>query len=233
MKSISGLLLEKEINSLGSILENPTHPFAVLLGGAKVSDKVGMIDNIMDKVDYIMIGGSMAATFLKAKGYGIGLSLVEDGLDTARELMKKAEKNDVEIILPEDVIVTRTISNRARVRNVPVDGIPRDKRIVDIGAWTITRFHRQFERCRTIFWNGPMGIYEIPKFSEGTRAMAKIISSVNATTIVGGGSTAEMVTAMKLAEKMTFVSTGGGASLRFLGGEELPGVEALLDKGLA
>ena len=230
LKSVSGLLLEKEINSLGSVLESPPRPFAVLLGGAKVSDKVGMIDNIMDKVDYIMIGGSMAATFLKAKGYQVGLSLVEDGLDTARDVMQKAVKNSVNIILPEDVIVTRTISNRARVCNVSVESIPRDKRIVDIGTWTITNFTRQFERCRTIFWNGPMGIYEIPKFAEGTRAMAKIISSVNATTIVGGGSTAEIVTEMKLAEKMTFVSTGGGASLRFLGGESLPGVEALADK---
>jgi len=232
LKGVAGLLLEKEINALGSILESPTRPFAVLLGGAKVSDKVGMIDNIMDKVDYIMIGGGMAATFLKAKTYEVGLSLLDDGLDTAAGLMEKAVKKGVMIILPGDVVVTRTISNRARVSNVSIEDIPRNKRIVDIGALTISNFTRELERCHTVFWNGPMGIYEIPRFAEGTRAMANIIASLNATTIVGGGSTAEIVTEMKLAEKMTFVSTGGGASLRFLGGETLPGVEVLRDKEL-
>jgi len=232
LKGVAGLLLEKEINALSSILESPTRPFAVLLGGAKVSDKVGMIDNIMDKVDYIMIGGGMAATFLKAKTYEVGLSLLDDGLDTAAGLMEKAVKNGVRIILPDDVVVTRTISNRARVSNVSIEDIPRNKRIVDIGALTINNFTRELERCHTVFWNGPMGIYEIPRFAEGTRAMANIIASLNATTIVGGGSTAEIVTEMKLAEKMTFVSTGGGASLRFLGGETLPGVEVLRDKEL-
>ena len=232
LKGVAGLLLEKEINALGSILESPNRPFAVLLGGAKVSDKVGMIDNIMDKVDYIMIGGGMAATFLKAKTYEVGLSLLDDGLDTAAGLMEKAIKNGVKIILPDDVVATRTISNRARVSNVSIEDIPRNKRIVDIGALTISNFTRELERCHTVFWNGPMGIYEIPRFAEGTRAMADIMASLNATTIVGGGSTAEIVTEMKLVEKMTFVSTGGGASLRFLGGETLPGVEVLRDKEL-
>ena len=232
LKGVAGLLLEKEINALGSILESPNRPFAVLLGGAKVSDKVGMIDNIMGKVDYIMIGGGMAATFLKAKTYEVGLSLLDDGLDTAAGLMEKAVKNGVRIILPDDVVATRTISNRARVSNVSIEDIPRNKRIVDIGALTISNFTRELERCHTVYWNGPMGIYEIPRFAEGTRAMADIIASLNATTIVGGGSTAEIVTEMKLVEKMTFVSTGGGASLRFLGGETLPGVEVLRDKEL-
>ena len=162
----------------------------------------------------------------------MGLSLLDDGLDTAAGLMEKAVKNGVRIILPDDVVVTRTISNRARVSNVSIEDIPRNKRIVDIGALTISNFTRELERCHTVFWNGPMGIYEIPRFAEGTRAMANIIASLNATTIVGGGSTAEIVTEMKLAEKMTFVYTGGGASLRFLGGETLPGVEVLRDKEL-
>ncbi|MFC1874780.1 phosphoglycerate kinase [Chloroflexota bacterium] len=232
LKGVAGLLLEKEINALGSILESPTRPFAVLLGGAKVNDKVGMIDNIIGKVDYIMIGGGMAAIFLKAKNYEVGLSLLDDGLDTAAGLMEKAAKNGVKIILPGDVVVTRTISNRARVSNLSIEDIPRNKRIVDIGALTISNFTRELERCHTVFWNGPMGIYEIPRFAEGTRAMADIIASLNATTIVGGGSTAEIVTEMKLAEKMTFVSTGGGASLMFMGGETLPGVEVLRDKEL-
>ena len=228
--SVSGLLLEKEINALGSVLENPLHPFAVLLGGAKVSDKVGMLDNIMGKVDSIIIGGGMAATFLKAKSYDVGLSLLDDSVDTAADLIEKASNNGVRLVLPDDVLIAGKISNRAWVKNVSIEDIPRNKRIVDIGALTISNFTKELEKCRTVFWNGPMGIYEIARFSEGTRAMANIIANLNATTIIGGGSTSEIVTEMKLAEKMTFVSTGGGASLRFLSGETLPGVEVLLDK---
>jgi len=230
LPSVSGLLLEKEINALGSVLENPLHPFAVLLGGAKVSDKVGMLDNIMGKVDSIIIGGGMAATFLKAKSYDVGLSLLDDSVDTAVDLIERASNNGVRLVLPDDVLIAGKISNRAWVKNVSIEDIPRNKRIVDIGALTISNFTKELEKCRTVFWNGPMGIYEIARFSEGTRAMANIIANLNATTIIGGGSTSEIVTEMKLAEKMTFVSTGGGASLRFLSGETLPGVEVLLDK---
>ncbi|MFH1662579.1 MAG: phosphoglycerate kinase [Chloroflexota bacterium] len=230
LPAVSGLLLEKEINALGNVLENPLHPFGVLLGGAKVSDKVGMLDNIMGKVDSIIIGGGMAATFLKAKSYDVGLSLLDDSVDTAVDLIEKASSNGVQLVLPDDVLIAGKISNRARVKNILIEDIPRNKRIVDIGALTISKFTKELEKCRTVFWNGPMGIYEIARFSEGTRAMANIIANLNATTIIGGGSTAEIVTEMKLAEKMTFVSTGGGASLRFLSGETLPGVEVLLNK---
>ena len=233
LPAVAGLLLEKEINALGRILENPPHPFGVLLGGAKVSDKVGILNNIMGKVDSILIGGGMAATFLKAKSYEVGLSLLDDSLDTAARLIKKAAINGVQLILPDDVMVANKISSRAKVENVAIEGIAPTKRIVDIGALTISNVTKELEKCRTVFWNGPMGIYEIAQFSEGTRAMANIIANLNATTIVGGGSTAEIVTEMKLAEKMTFVSTGGGASLRFLSGETLPGVEVLLDKKAA
>jgi len=230
LPAVSGLLLEKEINALGSVLENPLHPFGVLLGGAKVSDKVGMLKKIMGKVNYIIIGGGMAATFFKARGYEVGQSLLDDSVETAADIMQKAASNGVQIILPEDVMVASEISDRAEVETVTIEEIPADKRIVDIGALAISNFTKQLEKCRTVFWNGPMGIYEIPGFSEGTRAMANIIANLNATTIIGGGSTSEIVTEMKLAEKMTFVSTGGGASLRFLSGKTLPGVEALLDK---
>ncbi len=230
LPAVAGRLLEKELNTLGRMLEAPPHPFAVLLGGAKVSDKVGMLDNIMDKVDYILIGGGMAATFLKAKSYEVGLSLIDDSVDTAARLMEKTLNNGVELVLPDDVVVTNEISPGAQVQSVSIKDIPPDMRIVDIGALTISRFTRELERCKTVFWNGPMGIYEIPQFAEGTKAMVRILASLNATTIVGGGSTAEIVTEMKLADKMTFVSTGGGASLRFLSGKTLPGVEALLDK---
>jgi phosphoglycerate kinase len=233
LPAVAGLLLEKEINALGRILENPPHPFGILLGGAKVSDKVGMLENIMGKVDSILIGGGMAATFLKAKSYEVGLSLIEDSIETAAGLIEKAARNGVQLILPDDVIVAKEISNRAKMKSVSVERIAPNKRIVDIGALTISNFTKELEKCRTVFWNGPMGIYEIARFSEGTRALANIIANLNATTIVGGGSTAEIVTEMKLAEKMTFVSTGGGASLKFLSGETLPGVEVLLDKKAA
>lgn len=230
LPAVAGLLLEKEVNSLGVILKNPTRPFALLLGGAKITDKIGMIENTLNKVDFVLIGGGMAATFLKAQSYEIGKSLIDGQMDTVKKLMVQAKNIGVRIVLPSDVLVTKTISNRAKVSNVSIENIPHDKRIVDIGALTISTFTKELEKCRTVFWNGPMGIYEIPRFSEWTRTVAKIISSLNATTIIGGGSTAEMVMDMKLADKMTFVSTGGGASLKFLGGEKLPGVEALLGK---
>jgi phosphoglycerate kinase len=230
LPAVAGLLLEKELNTLGRILEAPVHPFGMLLGGAKVSDKVGMLDNIMAKVDYILIGGAMAAAFLQAKSYEVGLSLIDDSLNIVASLMERTLSNRVELVLPDDVGVTHEISPEDLVQNVSIKDIPPDKRIVDIGALTISRFTRELERCKTVFWNGPMGIYEIPRFAEGTKTMAKIIAGLNASTVVGGGSTAEIVTEMKLADKMTFVSTGGGASLRFLSGQELPGVEALLDK---
>jgi phosphoglycerate kinase len=231
LPSVAGLLLEKELNTLGGILENPAHPFATLLGGAKVSDKVGMVENIIGKVDYLLIGGGMAATFLKAKSCEVGLSLIEeDRLDTAAQLMQKAAENGVRLELPIDVVVAEKIDEEAKGTTVSVDKIPINQRIVDIGAQTIKNFYEDLRRCRTIFWNGPMGIYEITQFAEGTRAMAKLLASLQAATILGGGSTAEVVTNMGLADQMSFVSTGGGASLSFLGGEKLPGIEALLNK---
>ncbi len=231
LPAVAGLLLEKEIKTLGSILENPARPFASLLGGAKVSDKVGMLQNIMGRVDSILIGGGMAATFLKAKSYEVGVSLVEeDKLDLAVKLMKKAEKNGVCLLLPVDVVVADELSAEAEVKTVSVENISPRLRIVDIGRQTIRNFREELRGCKTIFWNGPMGICEIPRFAEGTENIARLLANLEATTIIGGGSTAEIVTGMGLANRMSFVSTGGGASLSFLGGEKLPGVEALLNK---
>ena len=229
LPAVAGLLLEKELKSLSQILEKPPRPFGILTGGAKISDKVVLLDNIMDKVDYILVGGGMAATFLKAKSYEVGSSLVEDNLDTARSIMAKAARKGVKIVLPEDVLVAREASTDAEAQNVAVTDIPRDSKIVDIGALTITSFTRGLEKCRTVFWNGPMGIYEVARFAEGTKVMARVLAGLNATTIIGGGSTAEIVMEMKLADKMSFVSTGGGASLLFLSGQKLPGVEVLMD----
>jgi len=232
LPAVAGLLLEKELNVLGGILTNPVHPFAALAGGAKVSDKISLLENILDEVDSLLIGGGMAATLLKAKSYEVGLSLVEeDKLDLAIKLMKDAEKNRACLLLPVDVVVADELSAEAKVKVVSVENISPRLRIVDIGPQTIRDFHEELRGCKTIFWNGPMGIYEIPLFAEGTRAMARLLANLEATTVVGGGSTAEIVTDMGLADKMSFVSTGGGASLRFLGGERLPGVEALLNKG--
>jgi phosphoglycerate kinase len=231
LPAVAGLLVEKEIEVLEDLLARPEHPFAELVGGAKVSDKIKTLENTMDKVDCLLIGGGMAATFLKAKGYEVGLSLVEnDKLDLAEKLMQRAAKRKLPLILPVDVVAAAEVSAQADHRVVAVEEIPPQWQIVDIGPKTIESFSQKLRSCRTIFWNGPMGICEIPHFAKGTQAMAKLLAELKATTIIGGGSTAELVTAMKLADKMTFVSTGGGASLRFLGGEKLPGVEALLNR---
>ncbi len=231
LPAVAGLLVEKETKVLEGILANPGHPFAELAGGAKVSDKISVLENTMDKVDSLLIGGSMAATFLKAKGYEVGLSLVEnDKLELAAKLMREEAQQGVHLMLPVDVVVADKLSAEAEVKTVSIEDVPPDWRIVDIGPQTISNFSEELRRCKTIFWNGPMGIYEIAQFARGTQAMARLLASIEATTIIGGGSTAEVVTEMKLADKMTFVSTGGGASLRFLGGETLPGVEALLNK---
>ena len=232
LPSVAGLLLEKELKTLGSLLESPSHPFGVLVGGAKVSDKVGMLENIMNKVDVLLIGGGMAATFLKVKSYETGLSLIEaDRLDTAVKITEKAARNGVRLLLPVDVVTAGEISASAKGEVVSVENIPSQQRIVDIGPQTIQKFDEELRRCQTVFWNGPMGVFEIPQFAEGTQAMTKLLADLEAATIIGGGSTAEVVANMGLEDKMSFVSTGGGASLRFLSGQTLPGVEALLEKG--
>ena len=232
LPAVAGLLLEKEIKTLSTILENPAHPFAALVGGAKVSDKINLLENILGEVDSLLIGGGMAATLLKAKSYEVGLSLVEeDKLDLAVKLMKDAEINGARLLLPVDVVVADELSAEAKVKTVSIENISPRLRIVDIGPQTIRNFREELRGCQTVFWNGPMGIHEIPQFAEGTQAMARLLANLEATTVIGGGSTAEVVIDMGLADKMSFVSTGGGASLRFLGGEKLPGVEVLLDKG--
>jgi phosphoglycerate kinase len=231
LPAVAGLLVEKEIKVLEGLLANPSRPFAELAGGAKVSDKIKALENTMDKVDCLLIGGGMAATFFKAKGYEVGLSLVEnDKLDLATKLMQRAAKRKLPLILPVDVVAAAELSAETEYNVVAVERIPPQWRIVDIGPKTIDSFSRELRLCQTIFWNGPMGVCEIAQFARGTQAMANLLAGLKATTIIGGGSTAEIVTELKLADKMTFVSTGGGASLRFLSGEKLPGVEALLNR---
>ncbi|MDV2989323.1 MAG: phosphoglycerate kinase [Dehalogenimonas sp.] len=230
LPAYAGLLLEKEIISLGHILEKPDRPFCVLFGGAKISDKVKLLENVLDKVDTILVGGGMAATFLKANNYEVGKSIVDENLEAAAKIMAKAKSHNIRLLLPRDVIVTGDLTPDARGVCVPIENIPPLGKIVDIGLLTISVFTKELERCRTVFWNGPMGIYEMPQFSEGTKAMAEVIGRLHATTIIGGGSTAEIVAELKMAEKMSFVSTGGGSSMLFLSGEALPGVEVLQKK---
>jgi len=230
LPAVAGLLLEKELETLGNLMKRPNRPLGGVFGGAKVSDKISVLDTIMDRVDTLIIGGGMVATFLKAKSYETGQSLVElDRLDIANKLMEKAKNNGVNLLLPTDVLVANESSNEV-VDVVPINKIPAHLRIVDIGPKTMKLFAKELNHCQTVFWNGPMGIYEIPQFAKGTQGMVRILANLNATTIIGGGSTAEIVIEMKLANRMTFVSTGGGASLRFISGEPLPGVEVLLDK---
>ncbi len=231
LPAVAGLLLEKELKTLGGILTNPAHPFAMLIGGAKVSDKIGMIENVLDKVDSLLVGGGMAATFLKARSYEVGQSLVEeDKLDLTVRLMADMERRGVSFLLPVDVVIADALGAEANTKTASVADIPPQWRIVDIGPQTIENFSQGLQGCKTVFWNGPMGIYEIPQFAAGTKAMARSLAGLKATTVIGGGSTAEIVIDMGLAGRMTFVSTGGGASLRFLSSKVLPGVEALRDK---
>jgi phosphoglycerate kinase len=229
--AVAGFLLEKELVHLGGILTNPVHPFAALLGGAKVSDKVALIENIISKVDFILVGGGMAATFLKSESYEVGQSLIEaDRIVTAADLINKTKANKVSLVLPLDVVITNDISEKGLYQVVDVDKVPKDMKIVDIGPKTVESFTTTLKKCKTVFWNGPMGVYEIPQFAKGSVAMAQLLAGLKASTVIGGGSTADMVYDMKLADKMTFVSTGGGASMSFLSGEVLPGVEALTNK---
>jgi len=231
LPAVAGFLMNKELRVMEKLLHNPERPSACLIGGAKVSDKIELLQSMLKKVDTVLVGGGMAATFLKAEGYEIGHSLVEDDkLDLARKLLQEAKEWKVPFLLPVDAVVTQEIKAGASTRVVPTTNIPAGSHIVDIGPKSIVLFHNELRKCRTIIWNGPMGIYEMPQFAQGTRAIASFLSTLDATTIIGGGSSAEVVQEMGLADRMTHVSTGGGASLRFLEGATLPGVEVLLDK---
>ncbi|MAG14394.1 MAG: phosphoglycerate kinase [Dehalococcoidales bacterium] len=231
LPAVAGLLLEKEVDTLGSILKDPIHPFVSMLGGAKISDKIALLANIMGKVDALLISGGMAAIFLKANSCEVGRSLVEDDmLGNVARLIEKAKKENVRLLLPVDVMVADELNDRAETGIVPVKSISGNQRIVDMGPQTLNSFSRELHGSRTVFWNGPVGVYEIPQFARGTQEMAKLVAGLKAVTIIGGGSTADAVNEMGLTGDMTFVSTGGGASLEFLSGEILPGVAALRDK---
>ena len=235
-KSAAGLLMEKELRYMGQALESPEQPFVVILGGAKVSDKIGVIENLLKSADSILIGGAMAYTFLKSQGLETGRSLVEDDkLDLARDLMKKAEERGVEIVLPLDnVVVDKAFwdpePKNFRSRACPVTEIGPDEAGLDIGPEAIEQFSSKLSDAGTIVWNGPMGMFEREPFDRGTRAIAQAVADAKGTSIVGGGDSVAAVSEAGVADRITHVSTGGGASLEFLAGDKLPGVEALTDK---
>jgi 3-phosphoglycerate kinase len=230
LKSAAGFLLEKEIQYLGSAVQNPAKPFMVILGGAKVSDKIGMIENLLPKADAIIVGGGMAYTFLKAQGKQIGNSKLEkDKLDLARSILEKAKSLNKEIVLPVDNVIVDTIDANAKTEIVG-DQIPEGKIAVDIGPKTIKLFEDKLSSAKTIVWNGPLGIFEMDAFANGTKEVAGFVANLKAVTIIGGGDTAAAIAKFKLENKMTHISTGGGASLEYLEGKILPGVAALTDK---
>jgi phosphoglycerate kinase len=234
-KSAMGFLMEKELKHLKQGLEKPAKPFVVILGGAKVSDKIGVLKALMEKADTILIGGAMANTFLKAQGIPVGASRVEsDKVDLAHELFELAKKRGVKFLVPIDVVEADEIRAGADVRNTsrlsPQHGITDKWQAVDIGAATIALYQEEIARAETVLWNGPMGVFEIPEFGEGTIAVAEAMAQSGATTTIGGGDSVTAVKQAGLADKMTFISTGGGASLELLEGKELPGVAALSDR---
>ena len=229
--SVSGFLIAKELDVMGGALENPKRPFVAILGGAKVSDKIGVINNLLEKVDCLIIGGAMAYTFIKAQGGKIGASKCEeDKVDLAKELLAKAKAKKVKLMLPLDNVVTREFSNDAPFKTVKAGEIEDGWMGLDIGAETCKEFALEIKKAGTVIWNGPMGVFEMSNFAKGTEAVAKAMAESNAITIIGGGDSAAAVTQLGYADKMTHISTGGGASLEFLEGLELPGVACLNDK---
>jgi phosphoglycerate kinase len=228
LPAVSGFLIEKEIKFLGQATGNPEHPYVVILGGAKISDKIGVIENLLEKADSILIGGGMANTFFKAQGLEMGDSLVEDEvLDTAKSLMDEAGDK---LVLPVDAMVADAFDNEANKKVVAVDAVEPGWRILDIGPETIAEFKAILAAAQTVAWNGPMGVFEMPNFAEGTFAIAQALAELDAVTVIGGGDSASAVRQAGVEDEVSHVSTGGGASLQFLEGEPLPGLEALDDK---
>ncbi|MBM4408793.1 MAG: phosphoglycerate kinase [Chloroflexi bacterium] len=234
LPAYAGLLIEREIVMLSQVLEDPERPFAAVLGGAKVSDKIKVIDNLLTRVQILVLGGGMANTFLLAQGRSVGKSLAEpDRADDARRILASAAARGVEVILPVDVVVAKEVTRGSEYKTLAAEKVPASWHIVDVGKQTIARMTDALATARTVFWNGPMGVFEIPSFAAGTRAMARLLAEKaqgGATVVVGGGDSAAAVHQLGLAETMTHISTGGGASLEFLEGRELPGVTVLLDR---
>ncbi len=230
LPAVAGLLVMKELEELGRLMSNPSRPFAAILGGAKISSKIGVLGNLMSKVDILLLGGGIATTFLKAMGNPVGLSLVEDDyLETAREILEQAEQRGVPVLLPTDVVIADEFAADADHMTVSVGAITPNWRIMDAGHDTLSTFRDALEDCGTIFWNGTLGVAEFPAFAEGSLSLALYLADMKATVVIGGGETAALVEQAGLRDRYSHVSTGGGASLEFLEGRVLPGVAALND----
>jgi len=231
LRSVAGFLLEKEVDTLARALESPTPPCAAIVGGAKVKDKIGLLENMMLKVDSLLIGGGMGSAFLKALEYNLGGSTVpESNVEVAQKLMERSAEKGVHLLLPVDVVVAKNFDPEAKSKVVSVTEIPPTWQIMDIGPRTIKIFEAKLRKAKTIIWNGSLGVFEFPRFRSGTTAIIQLLAELNATTFIVGGSLAEAIEELGLTHKMTHVSTGGGASLRLFEGSPLPGVEALLDR---
>lgn len=234
-EAVAGYLIGKELKYLGNAVENPVHPFVTILGGAKVADKLSVIENLLNKADTLIIGGGMAYTFLAAKGYGVGKSLLDtEKIDYCKDMLKKAEEKGVKILLPIDCNIADhfpdPIDAPIEIKTVDADKIPADYEGLDIGPKTSELFANEVKNAKTVVWNGPMGVFENPTLAQGTIAVAKSLAETDAVTIIGGGDSAAAVNTLGFGDKMTHISTGGGASLEFLEGKELPGIAALNDK---
>ena len=228
LPAVSGFLIEKEVKFLGGAVENPERPFAAIMGGAKVGDKIPVIENLLKKVDTLIIGGGMAYTFFRAMGLEIGKSILDaDNIELAAELMKKAEDAGVKLLLPVDVVCAAEFSNDAATKTVKREEIPADMEGLDIGPETVKLYGEALKDAKTIVWNGPMGVFEMENFAKGTKAVAEILAESNAVTIIGGGDSAAAAEQFGLADKMSHISTGGGASLEYLEGKELPGIAVI------
>ncbi len=231
LPAVSGFLIEKELKFLGNAVNNPERPFVAILGGAKVSDKIGVIDSLIEKVDTLIIGGGMAYTFFKAMGYEVGNSICEmDKLELAKDLMKKAKEKGVKLMLPVDTKIGKEFKADTESKVVKYNEIPEGWEGFDIGEESIKEFKEELENAKTVIWNGPLGLFEFEQFAKGTNEIAEKLANIDATTIIGGGDSAAAVKKAGLQDKITHVSTGGGASLEFLEGKKLPGIEALMDK---
>lgn len=231
LPAVSGFLIEKELKFLGNALNNPERPFVAIMGGAKVSDKIGVIDSLLEKVDTLIIGGGMAYTFFKAQGYEVGNSICEmDKLDLAKELMEKAKNKGVKLMLPVDTKIGKEFKPDTESKTVSWTEIPEGWEGFDIGEESIKIFAEEIKKAKTVVWNGPLGLFEFDQFAIGTNSIAEVLSQIDATTIIGGGDSVAAVRKAGLEDKMTHISTGGGASLEFLEGKKLPGIECLQDK---
>ena len=234
LPAFAGLLMEREIRNLSRLLEDPARPFAAVIGGAKVSDKIKVLESLLERVDRLLIGGGMANTFLVAQDHTVGKSLLErDRVDDAKRIMKLADKRGVELLLPSDVLVAKEVTRGAEHKVVPVKKIPNSWSAVDIGPDTIKAFHAALEDAKTVLWNGPLGVFEVPTFGDGTRSTARMLAEradEGAAVVVGGGDSVAAIEEQGLTARFTHISTGGGASLEFLEGRELPGIKVLQDR---